>query len=260
MNAIIEVHDLTIKYENEIAIEDINLTIPQGVRGAIIGPNGAGKSTLMKGMLGLLPIHRGHVNYHNGTLLKDNLNKIAYVPQSSEVNWNFPTTVEEVVGMGIRSSLKLFHRRTDEERNRIEEAIELMNLESVRHRQIDQLSGGQKQRVFIARAIAQDADIYLLDEPLAGVDIYSEGIIMAQLQRFQDEGKTSLTVHHNLNTVEKYFDYIIMINKRLIDSGDIQDTFHEVNFERTYQTQSEITTSQPQRNLRLHNEKGEVHA
>lgn len=231
------VDHLSVHYQQTLALDDISLSIPNNRRLAIIGPNGAGKSTLLKAILGLVPAKSQLIR-----LLDQPLNqvrhRIAYVPQTSEVNWQFPTTVYDVVLMGITSNRWIFQRIMKEQRELVDNALEKMQLSDLKQRPINQLSGGQKQRVFLARAIAQNADLYFLDEPLAGVDIQSERMIMDQLLDFQKAGKTSITVHHDLNTVPEYFDSVILLNRQVIATGSIQTTFTQENIDMTYHGQT----------------------
>ena len=227
---LIQVRDLTMAYHDKPVIWDVDLDIPQGSRTAIIGPNGAGKSTLLKGILGLESLLAGEVLIQ-GKKAKDLLKEIAYIPQTSSVNWNFPTTVEDVVLMGRYVHLGWLKRPTKLDREIADAALEEIGLYELRHRQISQLSGGQRQRTFIARAIAQQADIYMMDEPLAGVDKRTEAIIIDFLERSQSEGKTSIVVHHDLNTLSSYFDYLVILNKELIASGPLDQVFTKQNLE-----------------------------
>lgn len=213
---------------------DIDFDIYSGTKTAIIGPNGAGKSTLLKGILGLLRPLSGRVLVF-GKPYKENYRRISYVPQSSSVNWDFPTTVFDVVLMGRYVHLGWFKRPGAQDRRIAMEALEQMGMTAFANRHISQLSGGQKQRVFLARAIAQQADLYLLDEPLAGVDITTEAFIMKILTGFRDAGKTVVVVHHDLNTVTEYFDEVLLINRQIVASGGIGEAFNEVNIEKTYQ-------------------------
>ena len=227
---LIQVRDLTMAYHDKPVIWDVDLDIPQGSRTAIIGPNGAGKSTLLKGILGLESLLAGEVLIQ-GKKAKDLLKETAYIPQTSSVNWNFPTTVEDVVLMGRYVHLGWLKRPTKLDREIADAALEEIGLYELRHRQISQLSGGQRQRTFIARAIAQQADIYMMDEPLAGVDKRTEAIIIDFLERSQSEGKTSIVVHHDLNTLSSYFDYLVILNKELIASGPLDQVFTKQNLE-----------------------------
>lgn len=236
---ILSIEHLNVNYQQTRALDNISLNLPSNVRTAIVGPNGAGKSTFIKAILGLVKSTSQSIRLFDEPLTKVR-QRIAYVPQTSEVNWQFPTTVYDVVLMGGTSRRWAFQKITDSQKLAVDEALEIMQLSDLRARQISQLSGGQKQRVFIARAIAQNADLYFLDEPLAGVDIKSEQMIMDQLLAFQKIGKTSVTVHHDLNTVPEYFDSVILINRQLIANGPIQEVFTPENINTTYHG---ITTS-----------------
>lgn len=227
----ITVEDMTIAYDHQPVLWDVDVAIPANSRTAIIGPNGAGKSTLLKGMLELLPRMSGLVNYF-GQDFKDIYSKIAYVPQSNQVNWDFPTTVEDVVLMGRYVHLGWFKRPQKVDRYIAQGALERMGMLAYADRQISQLSGGQKQRVFLARAIAQEADIYMMDEPFTGVDVTTEQVIVDYLQDMQMEGKTSIVVHHNLNTLAAYFDYLVILNKQVVDMGPMSDTLNADNLSR----------------------------
>lgn len=227
---LIQVRDLTMAYHDKPVIWDVDLDIPQGSRTAIIGPNGAGKSTLLKGILGLESLLAGEVLIKSKNA-KELLKDIAYIPQTSSVNWNFPTTVEDVVLMGRYVHLGWLKRPSKYDREIADAALEEIGLYEFKHRQIAQLSGGQRQRTFIARAIAQQADIYMMDEPLAGVDKRTEAIIIDFLERSQSEGKTSIVVHHDLNTLSSYFDYLVILNKELIASGPLDQVFTKQNLE-----------------------------
>lgn len=230
---ILTIEHLNVRYQQTAALDNISLKLPSNGRTAIIGPNGAGKSTFIKAILGLVKADSQNIRLFNQPLAKVR-DRIAYVPQTSEVNWQFPTTVYDVVLMGVTSKRWGFQKISHEQKQSVEDALNKMQLLDLKDRQINQLSGGQKQRVFIARAIAQNADLYFLDEPLAGVDIKSEQLIMDQLIAFQAAGKTSVTVHHDLNTVPEYFDSVILLNRQLIASGSIQDSFTPENIHLTY--------------------------
>lgn len=226
--SLIHVEDLTMAYQDKPVLWDIDVDIPKNSRTAIIGPNGAGKSTLIKGILGLQPIFSGKVTVL-GRPFKEVYRQVAYIPQTSSVNWDFPTTVEDVVLMGRYVHLGWLKRPKAQDKELALAALERIGLADFRHRQISQLSGGQRQRVFIARAIAQHADIYFMDEPLAGVDKKTEQIIIDFLAEAQNEGKTSIVVHHDLNTLEDYFDYVVILNKKLIAQGPVCEVFTEEN-------------------------------
>ena len=240
MTTIVKTTDLSVYYQQTEALRHISIEIPAGTRVAIVGPNGAGKSTFIKALLALIPAQAKQIELL-GTNLANARQHIAYVPQTSEVNWDFPTTVYDVVLMGISAKRFGFTRITAAQHQQVKQALEIMDLWDLKDRQIKQLSGGQKQRVFIARAIAQQADLYFLDEPLAGVDMKSEALIMAQLQQFQADGKTSITVHHDLNTVASYFDYVVFINKEVVAHGPVATTFTTENIQKTYQHSITLT-------------------
>ena len=230
---LIHIEDFTMAYREKPVLWDIDLDIPQGVRCAIVGPNGAGKSTLLKGVLGLVSPISGYVTIWDKPL-KEVRKKIAYVPQTGSVNWDFPTNVLDVVTMGRYAHLPLFQRPKKQDRERALRAIEEMQLQEVIDRPIAALSGGQKQRVFIARAICQDANLYIMDEPLTGVDEKTEHIIMQKFREFQENGKTVIAVHHDLNTLQEYFDYLVLLNRTVAASGPLKETFTDENIALAY--------------------------
>ncbi|SHH50279.1 manganese/zinc/iron transport system ATP-binding protein [Anaerosphaera aminiphila DSM 21120] len=225
---IIKVEDLSIAYDDKPVLWDNDIDIVKNSRTAIVGPNGAGKSTLIKGILGLKKKLSGKVSIM-GKDIREVKKEIAYIPQSSSVNWDFPTTVIDVVLMGRYVHLGWIKRPAKSDLKLAEEALEKIGMLEFKDRQISQLSGGQKQRVFIARAIAQDATIYFMDEPLAGVDNKTENVIIDFLKEAQKKGKTSVVVHHDLNTVKDYFDHIIILNKRVVAQGKVEDVFTREN-------------------------------
>lgn len=233
----LEIAGLSLSYGGVTALEGVNLTLPTGVRAAIVGPNGAGKSSLMKAILGLESPSSGSIrllgqDQHLPALIQK---KVAYVPQSSQVNWQFPATVFEIVLMGRFAHAKSFLKRPSKMDKEIAQAaLEKMNVQDLANRQIEQLSGGQRQRVFLARALAQEAEMYIMDEPLAGVDRVTETIIMDTLQDFQKEGKTSLVVHHDLASLSTYFDYLIWLNRRVIADGSLDKILTKENYQMTY--------------------------
>ena len=211
-NSVIHVEDLTMAYRETPVLWDIDLDVPEHVRCAIVGPNGAGKSTLLKGILGLVKPVSGAVQLW-GKPLSAVHKQIAYVPQRGSVHWDFPTTVFDVVLMGRYAHLGLVHRPGKEDRALAMEALDKMKMADFANRQISELSGGQKQRVFIARALAQDAQLYIMDEPLAGVDETTERIIMDKFMDLQKEKRTVIAVHHDLSTLDAYFDYLVVLNR-----------------------------------------------
>lgn len=229
----LNITDLNVHYHQTQALKDVNLQLKSGLRTAIIGPNGAGKSTLMNSILGLLTIESGTIQI-DGKNYKQQIGKIAYVPQRQNVNWTFPITVWEVVAQGVQTMSFVNRSLTSEKKERVEQALEAMQLTDLSQRSINALSGGQKQRVFLARAMAQDANYYFLDEPLAGVDQLSESLIMEQLIAFQQMGKSSLTVHHQLDTAVKYFDSVILLNKTILAVGHPSTVLTAENIQYAY--------------------------
>jgi manganese/zinc/iron transport system ATP- binding protein len=212
---------------------DVDLEIPQGTLAAIIGPNGAGKSTLMKAILDLVPVAAGSVGIH-GRSYAQHRQLVGYVPQRSSVDWDFPTDALDVVLMGLYRKLGWLRRPGKREREIALRCLEQVGMAEFAKRQISQLSGGQQQRVFLARALAQDAQVYLMDEPFAGVDATTERTIVTLLQALRDAGKTVVVVHHDLESAPRYFDWVALLNVRLIASGPFNTTFTTDNLQRTY--------------------------
>ena len=233
ISSVIHVEDLTMAYRETPVLWDIDLDIPARVRCAIVGPNGAGKSTLLKGILGLLKPVSGAVRLW-GKPLSAVHKQIAYVPQRGSVHWDFPTTVFDVVLMGRYAHLGLVRRPGKEDRILAMNALEKMKMADFADRQISELSGGQKQRVFIARALAQDAQLYIMDEPLAGVDETTERIIMDKFMDLQKEKRTVIAVHHDLSTLDAYFDYLVVLNRTVKASDYLADIDKEAALARAY--------------------------
>jgi manganese/zinc/iron transport system ATP- binding protein len=229
----LEINQLTVNYGKTPVLWDISMSIPPGVLVGILGPNGAGKSTLIKAALGLVKPLSGKVEF-NGQPLKRVRGQVAYVPQRESVDWDFPVTVRDLVVMGRYGRLGLFRRPREADWAAADHYLELVGMKSFANRQINQLSGGQQQRVFLARALCQEADIYFLDEPFAGVDLATERIIIQLLQELRAKGKTVFVVHHDLNTVENYFDWVILLNMRLIAYGPTLECFTPTNLNATY--------------------------
>ena len=219
---LLHVEDVTMAYRESAVLWDIDLDVPTGVRCAIVGPNGAGKSTLLKGVLGLEKPVAGYVRLW-GKTIDEVRERIAYVPQRGAVNWDFPTTVFDVVLMGRYVHIGLMRRPGREDRERAMAALAEMQLEKLAERQISELSGGQKQRVFIARALAQESDLYIMEEPLAGVDETTERIVMDKFVALQKARKTVIAVHHDLSTLDMYFDYLVVLNRTIKASGYLKD-------------------------------------
>ena len=229
----LDVAHLTVFYNNNQILSDLSVTVPQGVMLGIIGPNGAGKATLIKALLGLIPVFAGTVTIL-GTTINNARNQIAYVPQRSSVDWDFPITVFDMVLMGCYGKLGWFRRPGKHEHVCAYEALKAVGLESSGDKPINTLSGGQQQRAFLARALMQNAQIYFLDEPFAGVDITTEKIIITLFQKLRDEGKTVIVVHHDLFTASSYFDHIMLLNKTCIAAGPVADVLNASSLDRAY--------------------------
>lgn len=232
--AAIEVQNLSAAYRNERVLDSISFTVPHGKLAAIVGPNGAGKSTLLKAITGLLPNAEGHV-FVQGEEQQRRRSPIAYVPQRESVDWDFPVTVLDVVTMGTYGQLGWFRPVNRKVKERAMEALERVELSAFADRQIRQLSGGQQQRTFLARALAQEANLYLMDEPFAAVDAATEEAIVDVLKELRTEGKTCLIVHHDLASVQRYFDWLILLNRRLIAAGPQSTTFTRPNLQAAYE-------------------------
>ncbi len=230
MNAAAEVRHLTVSYGEKPVLVDVSLTIPRGSFAAIVGPNGAGKTTLMKTMLGLVKPLAGEVRIP----ARGRRGAVGYVPQSESIDRDFPISAYEVALMGRYASLGWFRRPGKADKSAAEECLRRVGMEKFASRQIGELSGGQQQRVFLARALAQDAEIYFLDEPLKGVDAVSERAIISILRGLCAEGKTVVMVHHDLRTVRDYFDWVSIINLGVVASGAVEDVFCERNIDRAY--------------------------
>lgn len=229
----IDVADLTVAYRDQPVLWDVDLNVPSGVLMAIVGPNGAGKTTLIKAILGLVSSAAGRVLIH-GKPYTDQRRLVGYVPQRGSVDWDFPTSVLDVVMMGCYGTLGWGRRPGRRERSRGMEALENVGMLDFADRQISQLSGGQQQRVFLARALVQDAQVYLMDEPFQGVDATTERAIVALLQDLRAAGKTVVAVHHDLQTVADYFDSVTLLNVRRIASGPVEEVFTEQNLRLAY--------------------------
>jgi manganese/zinc/iron transport system ATP- binding protein len=227
------ISELTVSYGEKPAVLSINATVPAGSMTAIIGPNGAGKSTLLKAALGMVPRLSGAVTVY-GEPVEKSLHRIAYVPQRASVDWDFPTRVIDVVLMGLYRELGLLRPVRARHRERALACLERVGMADFAARQIGQLSGGQQQRVFLARALAQDAELYLLDEPFAGVDAATERAIITVLKDLNAEGRTVICVHHDLATVADYFDHVLLINVRKVAEGPVATAFTPENLQKTY--------------------------
>lgn len=233
----VEVEDLTVAYDAKPVLWDIDLKIPKGKLMAVVGPNGAGKTTLIKAMLGLLKPVTGAVRFLDGNDdIRTLKNRIGYVPQSGSVDWDFPATVQDVVLMGCYGKLGWIRRPGKPDVELAKQMLAKVGMQEYTSRQISQLSGGQQQRVFLARALAQEAEVYFMDEPFKGVDAQTERAIVALLKELKEQNKTVVVVHHDLQTVPDYFDWVSLINLRVVACGPVEEVFHEDNLKKTYQS------------------------
>lgn len=230
---VLEVHDMTVAYHRKPVLWNIDLTIRRPSLVGILGPNGAGKSTLIKAILGLTPMVSGQVSVQ-GRSIRQSRHIIGYVPQRESVDWEFPVSVLDVVLMGTYGRLGWFRRPGRRDREWARECLTRVGIADLAGRQIGQLSGGQQQRTFLARALAQRAEIYFMDEPMAGVDAATERVIFQLLAELREAGKTVLVVHHDLRTVPAYFDEVALLNMRLVASGATEATFTKENLQKTY--------------------------
>ncbi len=235
MGGSVSVRHLHVSYYGKEVIKDVSFSFSSGRLIGILGPNGAGKSTLMKAMLGLIPRDSGIVEIDNQPL-KDVRKRIAYVPQRANIDWDFPILVKDTVLLGTYPKLGLFHRPKKEDKEWANECLKKVGMEEFKNSQIGELSGGQQQRVFLARALAQKAQYFFLDEPFVGIDASSEEVIINILKGLRDEGKTVFVVHHDLSKVESYFDNLILINKELISSGPVESVFRIELMRKAYQS------------------------
>jgi manganese/zinc/iron transport system ATP- binding protein len=229
----IQVTDVTVAYHEKPVLWDVDLDVPEGVLMAIVGPNGAGKTTLIKTILGLIKPAAGQVRVY-GRPYEEQRRLVGYVPQRGSVDWDFPTNALDVVTMGLYGRLGWLRRPGPRERALALDALAEVGMADYATRQISQLSGGQQQRVFLARALVQDARVYFMDEPFAGVDATTERAIVQLLRELRAAGKTVVVVHHDLQTVPEYFDWVTLINVRRIASGPVHEAFTEENLRRAY--------------------------
>ncbi|MDN3670742.1 metal ABC transporter ATP-binding protein [Echinicola jeungdonensis] len=230
---VVEVHDLIVSYGQNPVLWNIDLTLPEGALIGILGPNGAGKSTLIKAIMGLVKANSGFVKIFDQGLNQVR-KRISYVPQRESVDWDFPASALDIVMMGTYHKLGLFKRPGKKEKILALDCLEKVNMKAFANRQISELSGGQQQRVFIARALAQQADIYFMDEPFAGVDMSTEKALVQLFQEMTQEGKTVIVVHHDIYSAGKYFDWLIMLNMHLIASGPTNQVLTEELLTKTY--------------------------
>ncbi|MES2572813.1 MAG: metal ABC transporter ATP-binding protein [Verrucomicrobiota bacterium] len=229
----LEIHDLTVAYHKKPVLYGIDLEIPPGKLIGIVGPNGAGKSTLIKAIMGVVPVSSGWIKIF-GQSFKKSLTRVGYVPQRESVDWDFPVNVMDVVLMGRYGHLGLLRRPSRRDREIARECLEKVHLLPYADRQIANLSGGQQQRVFLARALAQESDLYLMDEPFAGVDAATESAIITLLNELKARGKTILVVHHDLPTAKTYFDMLLLINMRVVAFGPTEEVFNQELLQKTY--------------------------
>ena len=229
----LELHDLTVSYHKRPVLWGVDVEVSSGQLVGIIGPNGAGKSTLIKAAMGMLPLNSGWVKVF-GEPVEKNLRRVGYVPQRESVDWDFPVSVMDVVLMGRYGHLGLLKRPRKADREKARECLEKVKMLPYADRQISNLSGGQQQRVFLARALAQESDLYFMDEPFAGVDAATESAIVAILQELREQGKTLLVVHHDLPTAREYFDSLLLLNMRVVAFGPTKEVFNQDLLQTTY--------------------------
>jgi manganese/zinc/iron transport system ATP- binding protein len=229
----VEVKQLTVAYHKKPVLIDVTFSVPSGKLIGIIGPNGAGKSTLIKAVLGLIPRSSGEITIF-GEKYSPKKKKVGYVPQRGSVDWDFPTNALDVVLMGRYGHIGWFRRPSKEDIEIAKECLRRVGMDGYADRQISQLSGGQQQRVFLARALAQNAEVYFMDEPFVGVDAATEKAIIQILNDLKAKGKTVLVVHHDLQTVKEYFDWVLLLNKKVIAQGPTEDVFTIENLQQTY--------------------------
>jgi len=220
----LEIHNVTVTYDRRPVLWDIDFSLPEGQLVGIVGPNGSGKTTLLKSIMGLVEPSSGYVRLFDQPL-DEVRSRISYVPQRESVDWDFPVSVRQVVRMGRYRRGNMFSRLSSDDKRIADEALEKVGMSSFSDRQISQLSGGQQQRVFIARSLAQEADLYLMDEPFAGVDAASEDAILTLLRTMKEAGKTVIIVHHDLQTAREFFDWMVLLNTRLVGVGPIDEVF-----------------------------------
>ena len=231
--AVLSIHDMTVAYRRKPVLWDVDLDLQPGTLVGLIGPNGAGKSTLIKASLDLIPRVSGEVRVF-GQPVRRVRKRVAYVPQRESVDWDFPVTVLDVVTMGRYGAIGWFWPVRRRDRDRAMAALERVGMADYAGRQISMLSGGQQQRTFLARALAQDAELYLMDEPFTGVDAATERTIVELLRELRPAGKTAIVVHHDLQTVQAYFDHVVMLNMRVVAAGPTAEVFTSENLQKTY--------------------------
>ena len=227
------IHDLTVAYHRKPVLWDIDLDIPEGKLVGVVGPNGAGKSTLIKACMDLIPRASGEIKIY-GESYKKQRSLVGYVPQRESVDWDFPVSALDVVAMGMYQKIGWFRPVKKKHLERAREVLDHVGISHLADRQISQLSGGQQQRVFLARALVQDAKFYMMDEPFAAVDAATERAIVTLLHELKDQGKTCMVVHHDLATVAEYFDWVVLLNMRVVKAGPTEEVFTKENLMKTY--------------------------
>lgn len=236
---VITIKNLTVAYDKLPVLWDIDLSLPSGELIAIIGPNGAGKSTLFQAILDFIKPMTGEIRCFDRPI-KEVQKRVAYIPQRSSIDWNFPTTVLEVATMGRYRKFRWLPWERTIDIKAAQKVLAMLDLDLFQHRQINQLSGGQKQRLFLARALLQEADLYLLDEPFAGVDATTEKMMMEIFTSLQNAGKTVCIIHHDLHSVEKYFKYTVILNTRIVAAGLTSEVFHFENIQKAFGSRSTL--------------------
>lgn len=238
---ILELHNVTVAYNQKPVLWNIDFTLPSGNLIGVVGPNGSGKTTMIKSIMGLVPLSSGYVKIF-GKDLAEIRHRVSYVPQRGSVDWDFPASVLDVVLMGRAKPSNLFKKISKEDKAIAMSCLQKVKMETFIKRQISELSGGQQQRVFLARALAQEADLYLMDEPFAGVDAATERAIIDLLKEMKSAGKTILVVHHDLQSVSEYFDWVLLVNTRLVASGRTEEVFNSDLLYETYGGKLNILT------------------
>ena len=229
----LSIHDLTVAYHRKPVIWDVGFDVPAGSLVGIVGPNGAGKSTLLKAAMDLIPRASGRIEVF-GKSFRQNRRRVGYVPQRESVDWDFPVDALDVVTMGLYGKLGWLTPVRKKQRQAAMDALCRVGIGDLAGRQISQLSGGQQQRTFLARALVQNADLYLMDEPFAAVDAATERAIVDILHEMKRNGKTAVVIHHDLQTVPEYFDHVVLLNMRVVAHGPVGDVFTPKNLQRTY--------------------------
>lgn len=229
----LSIRDLTVAYHRKPVIWDVDVDLPASQLIGLVGPNGAGKSTLLKAVLGLIPVSSGRVQFF-GRPLRESRSRVGYVPQRESVDWDFPVSALDVVTMGLYREIGWCRGVRREHTARAMRAMEQVGIADLAQRQISQLSGGQQQRTFLARALVQNADLYLMDEPFAAVDAATEQAIIDVLRTMKEAGKTALVIHHDLQTVPQFFNHLILLNMRVVAAGPVDEIFTPENLQKTY--------------------------